>query len=356
MGKVALPKPNLYEYIASTNPVLKKYIDSKDSIVLDKEQSRPIGFDDQGNTIYDTVSEIVNLFAMKFFQVKEEFRFQTATIVFPKEDNYNDALTSMAQSMNSVYQDYRDIPADWQNKILIPYLLEHGVFENMLEKEEFMPQSLKDTVKMKNILGDSVVIDYQPVEKTICSNGYAYNYDNFKIPDTLFASPTRIEGEWLLKNIGINRYAWKENVNVTNDISFPPLKELLAAASNDTILKVNFTKGYTGRYTVEFNVDNLFPRKFLMVIRTNVNVGGIYDIYMNDVLVKTFNYFDFAKGYVFSVTGKRYFPQGAFNSFDCWVDNLTEYGKAKIKIVYRGPGTVIYNGLVIDYIDFIPSN
>ena len=154
-----------------------------------------------------------------------------------------------------------------------------------------MKQSIRDTVKLKNILGDSIVIDYQPVEKTICSNGYAYNYHNFKVPDTLYAGSTRMEGEWLLKNIGINRYTWNEDVIVRNDVSFQPVKELVPAASNDTIMKVSFTRGYSGNFSLEFNVDNLFPRKYLMIFNTHINVGGIYEIYMNGQLVKTFDYY-----------------------------------------------------------------
>jgi hypothetical protein len=358
MSSVAQPRPNIYEYIAITNPILKDYIDSQDSVILDRELSKPIGFDDEGNTIYDTVSEIVNMFEEEFFPVKHEFRFKTATIVFPTEGKYNDALTAMAQSMNSVYQDYKDIPLDWQYDILIPYLLEHGVFENMLERHEFIKQSVWDTVKLKNILGDSVVIDYQPSEKTICSNGYAYDYLSFQIPDTLYAAPLRMEGELLLDDIGINRYAWNEEVKVTSTTAFQPIQELVPTASNDSILKVNFNKGYSGRFEVEFNVDHLFPRKYLMVFRTHMYVGGIYDIYVNDKLVKTIDYYTYVlnREIYYSVTGKRYLPQGAYNKFDCWVDNLTEYGKAKIRIVYKGPGTVLYNGLVIDYIDFIPYN
>jgi len=97
MNEVALPKPNLYEYYAANNPILKSYIDSQDSIILDKEKSKPIGFDEFGNTIYDTVSQIYNIFEEEFFPVREEFRNQTATIVFPKEYDYNNALTNMAQ-------------------------------------------------------------------------------------------------------------------------------------------------------------------------------------------------------------------------------------------------------------------
>jgi uncharacterized surface protein with fasciclin (FAS1) repeats len=359
IGKVAVPKPNLYEYIAKTNPVLKKYVDSQDTLILDKERSTPIGFDEHGNTIYDTVAVMGNKFEDKFFPISEEFRTYTATLVFPKEENYNDALTAMVQTMNAGYTDYRDVPEKWQNDVLIPYLLEHGVFMNMLEREEFLRKSLRDTVKLQNILGDSVIIDYQPGEKTICSNGYAYNYSNFVIPDTLYAAPTVYEAEWLLKSLGGVKYAWNPGVTVKYDIGFAPEKYLNAAASNDTIMAVYFTNNYAGKYSVEFNVDNLFPRKYLMVFRTIMRVGGLYEIYVNNQLVRTFDYYDFNDGTprVWSVTGlKRYIPTpDGYNRFDCWLENLTEYGKAKVRIEYKGPSTMIpRNGLALDYIQFVP--
>jgi hypothetical protein len=94
-----------------------------------------------------------------------------------------------------------------------------------------------------------------------------------------------------------------------------------------------------------------------MVIMTHMDVGGIYDVYVNDELVTTFDYYTFIRlrGLNWSVTGARYLPQGRFNKFDCWVENITEYGIAKIKFEYKGPSTmVVTNGLVIDYIEFIP--
>ncbi len=358
MSKVAYPKPNLYEYFVKNNPVLKNYIDSQDSIILDKEKSKPIGFDEHGNTVYDTVSDIYNKFEDEFFPVREEFRYKTATIVFPKEDDYNNALTIMAQTIKTPHMDYTDIPLAWQYDILIPNLLEHGVFENMVEATEFMKTSPRDTVKLKNILGDSIVIDYQPVEKTICSNGYAYNYADFKIPDTLFSGSVRFEGEWILRETGINKYGWNKDVVIYSDYPFAPNQQYIPSASNDSILSVNFSTGYTGRYSVEFNVDNLLPRKYVMLIRTHMEVGGIYEIYVNDELVKTFDYYYYVlyKGIYWSVTGKRYLPEGAYNYFDCWVENLQEYGKAKIRFEYKEPGKVRLKGLIFDYIDFIPSN
>ena len=93
LEEVVLPKPNLYEFFAMNNPVLRDYIDTQDSIILDRELSRPIGFDEDGNTVYDTVSDVINLFEEEFFPVSEEFRYKTATIVFPLEEDYNEALT-----------------------------------------------------------------------------------------------------------------------------------------------------------------------------------------------------------------------------------------------------------------------
>ena len=52
----------------------------------------------------------------------------------------------------------------------------------------------------------------------------------------------------------------------------------------------------------------------------------------------------------------RYLPEGRFNKFDMYVDNITEYSRAKIRIEYKGPGIgTPSNGLVIDYIEFIPA-
>lgn len=359
MQSVAQPKPSLYEYFAENNPRLTAYINSLDSIILDRENSTPIGFDENGNTVYDTVSIIYNEFEENYFPVKSEFRNKTATIVFPKEEAYQPALTEMAVKLQIPgYSDYSDIPVDWQERILIPFLLERGVFENMLEPEEFSRSSELDTVKLKNIKGDSIPIFYTPVEKTICSNGYAYNYQDFTIPDSLYLAPIIFEAEWLLQKTGENKFSWKEEVNVVSDKVFEVRSEANSTASNDSIISVLFPPGYTGEYSVEFYTESLFPQKYLMVVRTNMLYGGVYDIYVNDELVQTFDYFDFIRfGEVIrSVTGKRYFPEGVYNRFDMWVENISEYGRAKIRFEYKSPGAITDNGFIIDNIEFIPAN
>lgn len=359
MNEVVQVKPNIYEFYLEHNPILKNYIDSQDSIIIDKEKSKPIGFDENGNTVYDTVSIIYNKFEEAYFPVKHEFRHQTSTIVFPQEEEYHEALTEMAQKINSPgFTDYRDIPLEWQTRILMPHLLKQGVFENMLEPEEFYWTSATDTVVLKNIIGDSIPILYTPREKAICSNGYAYNYESFSIPDSLYLNPVIYEAERLLKEIGVNKFAWREWVKVKSDISFVPSRISNQNASNDSLVAVVFPKGYSGNFSVEFTTLPLFPRKYLMVVNTNMNYGGIYDIYINDELVRTFDYYDFVryKQSNFSVTGQRYLPTGNFNRFDMWVEGIKEYEGVKIRFEYKGPGFAVDNGFLIDYISFIPYN
>ena len=356
MGHVIEPNPNLYEYYQLTNPVLSKYIDTQDTIILDKEKSKPLGFDEEGNTVYDTVSIVANKFEMKYFPVKHEFRNISTTIVFPKEEDYREALNVMAQSLGGDYNDYNDIPLDWQEEILIPHILYQGVFLNRIEPEEFIWKSPKDTLKMLNVLGDSVVINYIPKDKALCSNGYAYNYESYTIPDSLYNGGTKFEGEALVNPTGLNKYSWNDSVSAKSDISLVPTQELIQGASNDSIIRVNFPKGYAGKFSLEFKSPKLFPRKYVMVISTHMDIGGIYDIYVNNELVRTFDYYAYiqGRGVIFSVTGDRYIPRGRFNKFDMYVNNIEEYGNAKIRLEYKAPGFVASNGLVIDFIEFIP--
>ena len=52
----------------------------------------------------------------------------------------------MVNILNGVYQDYTDIPLEWQYDVLIPYLLENGVFDGMRDEVEFITPTNGDTV------------------------------------------------------------------------------------------------------------------------------------------------------------------------------------------------------------------
>lgn len=92
----------------------------------------------------------------------------------------------------------------------------------MLDEEEFVKPAWKDTLKLLNILGDSVAIDYTPVDRAICSNGIAYDYESFVISDSLFSGRSRFEGEWLIREVGVNKFTWRDSVKLVSDQSFAP--------------------------------------------------------------------------------------------------------------------------------------
>jgi hypothetical protein len=162
----------------------------------------------------------------------------------------------------------------------------------------------------------------------------------------------------------MNRFAWHDSVKVTSSQTFTPTNSFVNTASNDTVMLVNFPKKFDGQFELEFKSEPLFPRRYLVLVRTHMDYGGIYNIYINDELVKTFDWYDYARargGIINSVTGVRFIPQGRFNKFDFWLENQTEYGQAVVRFEYVGPGvsptTVdINNGLMIDYIEFLPEN
>jgi hypothetical protein len=360
LGTVCEPKPNIYEWISENNTTLKRFIDELDSVILDLEKSKPIGFDPKGNTIYDSVTETINLFEEELFPIKHELRSRSATLVYPSKEAYHAALDVMANSLGGNFKNYNDIPYEWQEEILIPRLVIKGMFDNMVEPIEFQPRYENDSLNMKNILGDSVHIDYTISDKILCSNGYVYTYDDFTIPDSLYNGNTTFEAEWLLYQTGTNRFSWLPEVVYKSTESFSPLREYNSSSSNDSVVRVSFPKKYNGQFSIEFDGDYLFPRKYLMTIRTHMDYGGIYDIYVNNVKVKTFDYSYYVstKGVYTSVTGKRYTPTGGrYNIFDCWVESISTYSKPRIKIEYKGPGTTVANnGLSLDYIKFTPAS
>jgi uncharacterized surface protein with fasciclin (FAS1) repeats len=356
VDKVVTPLPSLYEFFEKNNHVLSEYIDSHDSIVLDLANSKPIGFNTAGNTVFDSVTVVYNRFEEQVFPVRKEFRNKTATFVFPLANDYNSALDKMAVQMG--YTDRNNIPSLWQQKVLVPYLVGNGTFENMLEPEDFVISTPLVKMKMKNIVGDSVIISYRPTARQLCSNGYVYNYENFEIPDSLYNKGTRFELEDLLVVTGINKFAWDGDlVKVNSSITVAPFREFVPKSSNDSIVRALFPPSFNGTYSMEFESPYLFPRKYILVLRTLMDIGGIYNIYVNDKLVRKFDYYDYViyKTILPSVVaGQRYIPFGRYNSFDMYVDNIVDYSKAKIKIEYAGPGRVASLGFVMDYLEFIP--
>lgn len=361
LSRLALPKPNLYELTANFSQVLQDYIDSKDSIYLDRSLSTPIGFDDDGNTIYDSVFGVVNLFEEEFFPVSKEFRDENATFILFSQNQYEDALDDMAERLGGELIGHEDIPLSWQNDVLLPEVTKNAMFEGILSYEDLQVGWIK------SITGDTVVVEAEkidPESRTICSNGVGFLYSDFIIEDTLFRGTVIKEGESLIREIGAGKYAWKEDVLVSGAV-IEPEYQLADVASEGALVNVNFGRDYQGEYRLEFVFKNLFPMRYRLEWRANSRPSGLFEVYVNDQVleyvadkfgnIKTEFDTNLLKESIISVTGERFFPEGGFNMRDYWVEHLTAYGDVRIRFEYLGPGLNSTNGLNIDYVKLIPD-
>jgi len=360
IAQVAAPKPNLYEFIKLNNQLIGKYIDDLDTVILDLEQSKPIDFNSEGETIYDSVNVIKNLFEEKYFPIKQEFRERSATILIPKINQYNQALDEMAQDLGGIFATYEDIPEKWQLNVLIPVLLNKGVYGGIIDSYDFFSKP-----KLQNIIGDSILIDFEidPASKFICSNGITYEYATFSIGDSLYKGENIIEAESLVDSIGLHRYVWNNSVKITGRKDFQPTQMYVKEyASEDTVVDVNFEANFQGTYTIEITFPDIFPRDYQLIWRSNYRTTGVYAIYVNGekpLDVGGMPHIEYDTYYlstaVFSVIpGKKFWPQQGFNQKDFLVTNLTEFGDAVLKIEFLRPGLGSDNGLSIDFVALIP--
>lgn len=359
LDSIAFPKPNLYEFTELFSTVIKEYLDLRDSVYLDKSLSKPLGFDENGNTIYDSIFETVNRFERDFFPVKQEFRDRSATFVLFTQEQYNNALDEVAQNLGGAFSTYEDLPEIWEFDILLPKLLEGSLFSGMLEYTQF-------TDTMISITGDSVFLDpfnIDPESRFLCSNGVTFTYKEFHVPTELYEGTLIIEGEDLLDSLGPTTFAWKEEVFIEG-ATYVPVKGSATEASGNYLVSSTFDRNFPGPWSLSVTFKNVFPRQYVLNWRAGFRPSGNYSVYVNDVLLeyvdrfgRTLTEFDTyeLRGALTSVTGDRLIPDGNFNTRDYYVNNLTEFGDVTVKIVYNGPGSQSSNGFVLDYLSLTPA-
>jgi len=363
LNGAAIPRPNLYEYTAMNSQFLQSYIDSKEVIFLDMELSEPVGFDLQGNTIYDSIFGKVNLFEEEYFHISKEFRDKSATFILFTQDQYISALDKMASELG-VNEGGEWVPEKWQLEELMPKLMESAMFSGMLEYSDLTAG------RLLGITGDSVDLPYEfidPDSRFLCSNGLAYLYQDFSIDRSLYMDGTKIEGESLINILGAGSWTWKEGV-ISSGINVSPVESKAIYASNESSLNVFLPAGYKGGFSLQFTIKNVLPLRYRLVWGANNRPAGIYAVYVNEQLLEykdkfgrtltVFDTFGFGEN-IRSVTGETFKPISGFNKKDYWVENLTEFGDVTIRFEYLGPGSGsalgISEGLSIDYVQIIPE-
>ena len=347
---VANPRPNLYEFTSLYSSVIKDYIDSQDSVYLDRNESTPIGFDKDGNTLYDSVFGNVNLFEKYFFPVSREFRDRSATFLIFTQEQYTEALNMMALNLGGDYHTYQDIPREWQFEVFLPKILADGMFADNLPYEEFMKGTLL------NIQGDSVTLDYQnidPNSRFICSNGVIYRYSDFVVPDTLYLGHATVEGEDLIDSIAPSEFVFKPEVKVSGEL-ITPLKTYVVDASGGIVISVPFKRNYSGKFNLEVVFGNIFPGRYVLEWRASYRPGGVFAISVNNEEIAEFDTYAMRSN-IQSVTGELYRPVNGYNIKDFWVDNIAQFGDVVVKFEYLRSGTESNSGFSMDYIRLIPA-
>lgn len=353
IAQVAQPKPNLYEYIAATNEFYRAYIDSQDSTYLDRFLSTPIGYTDEGLNIYDTVLTTTNLFEDRYFPVSKEFRDNKATMLLFTQEQYDNALGIISDEIGISVE---SIPGSWQNQVLMPHLIEHSVFRNVLAYSAFL------TGRARNIVGDSVDVSPMNISSQYFdgSNGRAYNFIDFQVPERLYKVFDTVPMGSLVFDIGSGLWGWVEDVVETGQ-KFNLLRLPQQNAIFGNTLLINMGNDFRGDYSFAYKHKNVFPATYKLTLRANVSRTGVYNIFVNgkqypvdigDGPQFDFDFFDLRGGVISSVTNMFYPFANNFCKFDILVDNITDYGDVEVKLKYVGssPRNRSNSGLNIDFI------
>lgn len=351
VNQLPLAKPNFEQYFEQFLPLLYSYINIQVYDSLDKSMSIPTGFDDNGNTEYDSVFITINPFEDEYFTVSEETREDYATFVLFTQEQYTAALDEMASQLGGDFQSHEDIPLVWQEEILLPVVLDNGIFADILSIEELSSPTLL------NINGEKVVLDVagiDPDSRVLCSNGIIYHFYDFNVDESLYTGEIRREGESLIDSVGLDYYAWKEDVIVQGEIVEPTgFKSDLASGGGYVVAGLG--SSFAGTYSVEFTFKNIFPGRYRLEWGANYRPSGVYTVYINDEPIGEYDIFNLRSA-LLSVTGEIFSPNSAgFNKVDFWVENLTEYGDVRVKFEYKERGFSNNNGFNIDYVSLIPS-
>ena len=358
LTQVVIPKPNLYEFISATNPFYKAYIDLLDSSRLDPF-STPIGYTENGQTIYDTLWIEENFFEINYFPVSEELKDKKATMLLFTGDQLNVSLQDISEklSLSSIDQ----IPEQWKNDVMMPYLINQSVFRSELGVSDF------SLGRVNNIQGDSVDVNADNIDPMafVCSNGLAYNYINFDIPETLYSSSDTIHGSDMVIYKGTGDYAWAVPDVTADAVGVDPVLQFNQNLGKD-VLNINLID--INDFSVTLKFDNLFPGTYRFLCNVKSNPSGVFKVLVNGEaqnikmtknmittnsdVIDLYDLRDVNNNRIKYFSGTWYSSYEGFRVFEVLVENITEFGEAEVTLEYMGPSpeNTGQEGMILDYL------
>jgi hypothetical protein len=198
---------SMYEIIEDLGDdysIFRDMILSRNQREFNKDASIPIGVDNTGSTVYDSVFIITNpYFSAQNFDIMSESL--NATMLIPSNEVVNNALNTARENLNLWGLTRNDeIIEDW-------------IFQSAFFKEQYNKQDFIDKVDLTSIFGKQWRTTVQHVDldnPVSMSNGVAYYVQSMKIPTNILI--------YRLKDF----YKWYEFLTETDKEKYFPLENL----------------------------------------------------------------------------------------------------------------------------------
>ncbi len=340
-------KKNIYETILELPDnfsIIKNYILDADTLIFDRSNSAPIGVNETGNTIYDSVWIRRNkvLMGVKGDDVRKENEFFTAFI--PENDVITNAITSVREN----------------------YLQATGSpFEEELDKYlyEWCHESLFYNGKVKNVKADTMLtlindamylLSVQQVNensKQLASNGAIYFVDYLHVPKYLWLEEFKITPRLIVRMDPETRDKYRTIFNGHEELGPGEGWYDLYSFVGSTYRWASF-KTFIYDENDELRDLAIIPGEYDIYVKSSIEAYGIWtlpgwqEVWLNDKRLCDREYpaFEFAnctnEGYYL---GRDALPE--------------EWGvaQAELKIVWLRNGPNVANRMLFDWIKFIPT-
>ncbi len=178
------PRKNIYDYIVESGPEYSTYRDSllaQNDTIFVPNKSFPIGIDELGNTIYDSVFVIENPYFLRGDIRSEDIDF---TLLMPT----NQAIKNMWNQMNAVFTSSGKILTEEDSVKFFRWVMQATIIEDKIE-------NYATAGNIRSVFNNELRTNYQLVDPgyVTCSNGVIYSFTGIHIPKFLYLQDILVE-------------------------------------------------------------------------------------------------------------------------------------------------------------------
>lgn len=238
----------IIEELGDDYSIFRDQILSKNQRIFDKEASLPIGVDNTGSTVYDSVFVVTNpYFNAKNFDLMSELL--SATMLIPSNDVINDAISEAKSNLNIWGIERADS------------ILSNWAFQSMFFDKQFFKEDFQTNEDLTSIFGSQWRTTVQNVDldhPVSMSNGMAYYVKKLKIPTNVLIYRIKDFFKWyeFLSEEDKDKYY------VTENLSFREVKTDVEAWSGwpaggfpeieNRVIYYNFEDRDLGEFKLDF--------------------------------------------------------------------------------------------------------